>query len=144
MARRKTTEQQIAELEERLRAAKAKQAAGERKARNHALMVMGGLVESHVPGGWRAVDWDALAAWLAAHDGELAGLTQEREDASDALARLRGWERRGRAAKASGGADGSADGGGADSAFPPVERSSVTIGGGPQAPHARRSKPSVR
>ena len=30
-----------------------------------ALMVAGGLVMQHAPGGdWKRVDWDALAAWL--------------------------------------------------------------------------------
>ena len=34
-----------------------------RKARNHALMVAGGLIVNHAPcGNWKRIDWDRLAA----------------------------------------------------------------------------------
>ena len=71
----------------------------ERKARNHALMVAGGLVLSHAPGGdWKRVDWDALAAWLDRYGYKVAECEAEELATKDAAARLREWERKGRAA----------------------------------------------
>lgn len=69
----------------------------ERKARNHALMVAGGLVLSHAPGGdWKRVDWDALAAWLDGYGYKVAECEAEALPTADAARRLRTWERKGR------------------------------------------------
>lgn len=59
----------------------------------HALMVAGGLVMQHAPGGdWKRVDWDALAAWLDGYGYKVADCRDG--DPSD---RRRGeWEREGK------------------------------------------------
>lgn len=74
----------------------------ERKARNHALMVAGGLVMQHAPGGeWKRVDWDKLAEWIDRYGYKIAECEAEELPTADAKKRLREWEaaRRG-AAKA--------------------------------------------
>ena len=69
----------------------------ERKARNHALMVAGGLLVSQAPGGdWKRIDWDALAAWVNRYGYKVAECEAEGLPTKDAAARLREWERRGR------------------------------------------------
>lgn len=71
-----------------------------RKARNHALMTMGGLLEARLGGDWRAVDWDALAAALAACEGELSRACGPALPTDEAKERLRAWEREGRRRRA--------------------------------------------
>ncbi len=67
----------------------------ERKARNHALMVAGGLVMSHAPNGdWRQLDWDALAAWLDLYGHKISECKADELPTAEAAARLRDWERR--------------------------------------------------
>lgn len=57
----------------------------ERKARNHALMVAGGLVMQHAPGGdWKRVDWDVLAAWLDRYGYKVADCETETLPTADA------------------------------------------------------------
>lgn len=68
-------------------------AAEERKARNHALMVAGGLVVSHAPrGDWKRIDWDALAAWLDRYGYKIKECEAEELPTNDATKRLRAWE----------------------------------------------------
>lgn len=65
----------------------------EGKARNHALMVAGGLVVSHAPGGdWKRIDWDALAAWLDRYGYKIKECEAEELPTNDATKRLRAWE----------------------------------------------------
>ena len=72
-------------------------AAEERKARNHALMVAGGLLMQHAPGGdWKRVDWDALAEWIGRYGYKVAECEAEALPTADAAKRLRAWERTGR------------------------------------------------
>jgi hypothetical protein len=69
----------------------------ERKARNHALMVAGGLVMQHAPGGdWKRVDWDMLAAWIDRYGYKIAECEAEALPTAGAAKRLRDWERKGR------------------------------------------------
>lgn len=72
-------------------------AAEERKARNHALMVAGGLVMQHAPGGdWKRLDWDRLAQWIDRYGYKVAECEAEELPTADAAKRLRAWERKGR------------------------------------------------
>lgn len=73
-------------------------AAEERKARNHALMVAGGLLMQHAPGGdWKRVDWDRLAQWIDRYGYKIAECEAEELPTKDARLRLRDWERTSRA-----------------------------------------------
>lgn len=80
----------------RKRTAAAREASADRKAENHAKFVAGGLLLSCIPGGWKSVDWDALAESVHAHSPEFAndviakGVSVSTEDAKN---RLREWER---------------------------------------------------
>lgn len=72
-------------------------AAEERKARNHALMVAGGLVMQHAPGGdWKRVDWDRLAEWISRYGYKITECEIEELPTKEASNRLREWEKRGR------------------------------------------------
>lgn len=72
-------------------------AAQERKARNHALMVAGGLLMQHAPGGdWKRVDWDRLAAWITRYGYKITECEAEELPTADAAKRLRAWERKGK------------------------------------------------
>lgn len=63
----------------------------------HALMVAGGLVMQHAPGGdWKRVDWDALAAWLGRYGYKVADCETEALPTADASRRLRERERKGK------------------------------------------------
>lgn len=51
----------------------------------HALMVAGGLVMQHAPGGdWKRVDWDVLAAWLDRYGYKVADCETETLPTADA------------------------------------------------------------
>ena len=70
-------------------------AAEERKARNHARMVAGGLLMQHAPGGdWKRVDWDRLAEWIGRYGYKIAEREAEELPTADAAKRLRAWERK--------------------------------------------------
>ena len=70
-------------------------AAEERKARNHALMVAGGLLMQHAPGGdWKRVDWDRLAEWIGRYGYKISECEAEELPMADAAKRLRSWERK--------------------------------------------------
>ena len=72
-------------------------AAEERKARNHALMVIGGLVVQHAPDGdWKQIDMDALAAWIDRYGYKITECKAEGLPTADAAKRMRAWERKGR------------------------------------------------
>ncbi|MCI6275044.1 MAG: hypothetical protein MR415_11380 [Coriobacteriaceae bacterium] len=72
-------------------------AAEERKARNHALMVAGGLLMQHAPGGdWKRVDWDSLAGWIDRYGYKITECEAEGLPTVDAAKRLRAWERKDR------------------------------------------------
>ena len=70
-------------------------AAEERKARNHALMVAGGLLMQHAPGGdWKRVDWDRLAQWIDRYGYKITECEAEELSTDDAKRRLRNWEQK--------------------------------------------------
>lgn len=72
-------------------------AAEERKARNHALMVAGGLLMQHAPDGdWKQIDWDMLAQWIDRYGYKITECRAEALPTADAAKRLRSWERKGR------------------------------------------------
>ena len=74
---------------------KRARAAEERKPRNHALMVAGGLLMQHAPGGdWKRVDWDRLAEWIGRYGYKIAEREAEELPTADAAKRLRAWERK--------------------------------------------------
>ena len=63
----------------------------------HGLVVAGGLVMQHAPGGdWKRVDWDALAAWLGRYGYKVADCETEALPTADASRQLREWERKGK------------------------------------------------
>ena len=63
----------------------------------HGLMVAGGLVIQHAPGGaWKRIDWDALAAGLARYGYKVADCETEALPTADAARRLCEWERKGK------------------------------------------------
>lgn len=75
-------------------------AAEERKVRNHALIVAGGLLMQHAPGGdWKRVDWDRLAQWINRYGYKISECEAEELPTKDAAARLREWERSKRGAE---------------------------------------------
>lgn len=96
MARR-TPEQRLAAAQEQVARLRREIGERERKARNHAMMVLGGEVEAACGGDWRLVDPRALDSWLHAHAGELALLRYaDVPDTTEATRRLRefeGWKR---------------------------------------------------
>lgn len=99
-------EAQRARLDARIKAAKAREGEAARKARNHAMIVMGGLLERAAGGDWTTVDMARMRAWLHAHSSEIASTVSviEPTDEVSAGRRLRDWERAVReAAKAEGG-----------------------------------------
>lgn len=110
MPRRKTAEEydaEIAELKARRRAALAREHSAERKARDHAAFVAGGLLlDVFADDGrdrmdaWKSVDWDRLAAILR-NEANRNGLRKramlgEPLGTAEAVERLRGFERRDR------------------------------------------------
>lgn len=81
------------QLNARIKDETRKMAERERKARNHALMVAGGLVIKHAPDGdWKNIDWDALAAWLNKYGYKITECKAESLETDDAYKRLRNWE----------------------------------------------------
>lgn len=70
-------------------------AAEERKARNHALMVAGGLLMQYAPGGdWKRVDWSRLAQWINRYGYKITECEAEELPTKEAACRLRAWEKR--------------------------------------------------
>lgn len=66
MATLEELEKRKRQLEAQIQRKKRELAKSERKARNHAVMVAGGLLMAKAPGGdWKSVDWNALAAFIA-------------------------------------------------------------------------------
>lgn len=93
MATIEELEERKARLEAQIARLRRMRSAEERKARNHALAVIGGLVVRHAPeGDWKSIDWDALARLIAAHADEIASCSAERLETDAAKRRLREWE----------------------------------------------------
>lgn len=82
------------ELEERRKALMREQSQQNRKRRNHALMTMGGLIESCFSDGWTSIDFDALEALIKQNSGLFEGAcATENLPEDEATERLREWER---------------------------------------------------
>lgn len=93
MATLEELERRQKQIAEQIRNKKRALAAQERKARNHALMVAGGLVMQYAPDGdWKRVDWDRLAAWLHTYGYKVAQCEAEALPTDEAYKRLREWE----------------------------------------------------
>lgn len=88
---------QIARIKARRQAAIARNGQTERKARNHALIVAGGLVMSCFEDGWQTVDWNALASVIEGNRAVLASKTAAKLPTAEAIKRLRAWEQSQRA-----------------------------------------------
>lgn len=100
MAQLEAEQEKLAEaqkqLAEQLKKRRAMDAAAQRKQRNHALVVIGALVEQHFLGGdWTTLDPNRLARYL--HQYSAAGTQAcqgEKLDPDEANRRIRDWERR--------------------------------------------------
>ena len=84
-------ERKIKQNKEKLAELKAKERSQDRTRRNHALYVVGGLVESYFDD-WTEIGLGRLKAFLDAHVAELDGCKAERIDTKAAAARVRKWE----------------------------------------------------
>lgn len=94
MATLEELERRQKQLAAQIRDKKRALAKEERKARNHALMVAGGLIMQYAPGGdWKRVDWNALAAWLNRYGYKVAECEAKELPTKEATERLRNWER---------------------------------------------------
>lgn len=92
MARR-TPEQRLAAAQEQVARLRRQIGEQERKARNHAMMVLGGELEAACGGDWRLIDPRALDAWVHAHAHDLSPLRYEdAPDTAEATRRLREFE----------------------------------------------------
>ena len=84
---------QIARIRARRQAAAARYGKEERKARTHALCVLGGMLERCFEGGWKAIDWQGLSSLIDNNRELFAQRTAEPLPTQEASRRLREWER---------------------------------------------------
>ena len=91
-------EKKIKEYTEKMKAAKAKESAKDRKRRDHAMMVLGGLVEAHFDG-WTEIGFGMFADFLSRHESELSACKVEKLNSKEADERLREWSKKERAMK---------------------------------------------
>jgi len=82
----------IERLREKKREMLARHSQEERKAGNHARMVLGGMVLDAFPEGWRSVDFDSLERTLAGNVVILRRSEIKPLSLGEAKARLREWE----------------------------------------------------
>lgn len=85
------------QLDAQIRDARVRQEKADRKARNHAMMVLGGMVEAAVGGDWRKIDFAALDRAIYESGEKLATATRpqplETADATKALREFEAWKR---------------------------------------------------
>ena len=94
MATLEELERRQTQIQNQIRDKKRALAADERKARNHALMVIGGLVERRLPNSdWKCADWGALESVLSYNADVFAQCGADALPTKEAAARLRAWER---------------------------------------------------
>jgi len=84
---------QIARIKSRRQAAIARHSQTERKCRNHATFVAGGLVMRCFEDGWQSVDWQALEEVIEGNRAIFASKTTNKLPTKQAAQRLRSWER---------------------------------------------------
>lgn len=93
-------EAKVSQLKARKQAALQRQAAADRKKRNHGLIVLGAWVEAACGGDWRAIDAEALDRMLTRYGKAYRRLaTMEGRSAADADAAFRAVDARRRSAK---------------------------------------------
>ncbi len=93
-------EAKVSQLKARKQAALQRQAAADRKKRNHSLIVLGAWVEAACGGDWRAIDAEALDRMLTRYGKAYRRLaTMEGRSAADADAAFRAVDARRRSAK---------------------------------------------
>lgn len=80
------------QLDNRIKAEQKKRAAKERKRRTHALIVLGGFVESACGADWTDIDYARLDRVLHEHANELSQCVAGRRDSAEATAALRAYE----------------------------------------------------
>jgi len=83
---------QLERIRARRQAAVARYGKAERKARTHALCVLGGMLEGCFEGGWKSIDFPAVAALIDGNRTMFAQRTAEALPTVEASRRLRGWE----------------------------------------------------
>lgn len=88
-------EAQIARLQERKRDVQRKMAEEERKGRNHACMVLGGMMLACFPDGWASVDFKGLDGIIKKNASVFSAKRCEALPTAEASKRLRQWERDG-------------------------------------------------
>lgn len=85
------------QLDAQIRDARVRQEKADRKARNHAMMVIGGMVEAAVGGDWRKIDFTSLDRAIYESSEKLAAATKpqplETADATKALREFEAWKR---------------------------------------------------
>lgn len=85
------------QLDAQIRDARVRQEKADRKARNHAMMVLGGMVEAAVGGDWRKIDFTSLDRAIYESSEKLAAATRpqplETADATKALREFEAWKR---------------------------------------------------
>lgn len=105
MPRRKTVkelDEEIKALKEKRRAAVVAESRAERKARDHALIVLGGMIESCFPDGWQSINYEEVSLFIKEHQEELRDMCCKTFKTAEATKRLRRWEQKERmAAKSS-------------------------------------------
>ena len=88
-------EKQIAQLQARVKEEKRKQSRAERDADTHAKVVVGGMVLSHIEGGWKAANFEELAKYFEKYGHALREWAAcEELPLEQARQRLRNWEYR--------------------------------------------------
>lgn len=85
-------DEQLARLKARKQASIARHGQDERKARNHACMVAGGLLLGCFPEGWQTIDWEGLASVVDRNEAIFGQRTAEGLPTPEASRRLRAWE----------------------------------------------------
>lgn len=85
-------DEQIARIRARRHAAVARYGKEERRARTHALCVMGGMIEKCFEHGWKSVDWQGLDLLIESNRALFAQQAAEALPTADASKRLRQWE----------------------------------------------------
>lgn len=97
---------QIAKLKARRQAAVAHRSQDERKARNHACFVLGGLLMKCFDD-WRAIDFEGVASVVEGNKSVFAQHSTTTLPTSEARKRLRKWEQKQREKKTENGEVGS-------------------------------------
>ena len=97
--RKRKLEQRLKQINEKEKILRAKQKNEQRKARDHATYVLGGLLLRALGGDWEVIDWDKVATLFSDSDvrkelrDEGMASAQKLDSYKESLARLKKWER---------------------------------------------------